>query len=175
MNKRIWSMVSLILLLSYVGAEPVQSPQMGQGIDILFQALENNTLAQERNTKIIQDTYGKIDEAMTQYMPRITFGVSVFMLIMYLTILFFDKLRLIRKKKTYEERIKELEQTQKEVIEETNKVIHDLNSRLTPLMSVLEIMEGKPIKSKSNKKMFWYGFIAMGILIIILNSIKGWI
>jgi hypothetical protein len=146
----------LILLIGFVNAE---DPAMGGPIDILFQKLDNNTLAQERNTKIIQDTYGTLEESMMKWTPKITFGVSVAMLILYLTIVFFDRVRQKRGKPTYEQHIKDLEDTQRETIEKTNKVIENINNQLTPLISVLNEYEKKEVK-KDNKQLLkglWLG------------------
>jgi NADH:ubiquinone oxidoreductase subunit 5 (subunit L)/multisubunit Na+/H+ antiporter MnhA subunit len=105
--KKLISFLALFALVGLVAAQEEQ--KKGGTLEDLSSQIQRFNDITAKNTEIIKGIPGLIEEQYKRQTGSIIVGTSIFLLAMYCGVFFFDRLRKIRKKKSHEEYIKDLE------------------------------------------------------------------
>jgi len=105
--KRILFCLALFALAGLVAAQEEQ--RKGGTLEDLSSQIQRFNDITAKNTEIIKGIPDLIEDQYKRQTSSIIVGTSIFLLLMYSGVFFFDRLRKIKKKKSHEEYIKELE------------------------------------------------------------------
>jgi hypothetical protein len=100
---------SLLLLVSLAAAQAVQRAEGGGTAQELINAIKESTKASKETQKEVEELYGYFDEKFQTSAGVIIVGISLWMVIEYLTLTIIDRVYKLRKKKSREMYIEELQ------------------------------------------------------------------
>ena len=179
----------VLILLTTVNSqkeEPVDAPTQNDALDQLITTLNNVDTTTKENTKKMEDLYGFVEDNYRKQGGILIVGMTVTMMIFYLAIIFFDRLRRMKKKKSHQEYITELEE--KLVIREDgivkniqklNKEVNSVALSVTGVKHNLENVYGnlkelnpEKLDIPTTKKRFMaYGITLGFVLANVVNNI----
>jgi len=166
MDKKIITLC-IILFLSGIGnSQPVTQQNTGIGIQLLIEAIQNNTRVSNQVNKEIEDLPVKFEEQLTKYGSLTIFGTSVFLLFLYSSFIFLEHIRKRRNKKTREEYIKELNNELRTIKEQYLKdleKLHEVHAIIHRLKTLSE--NAQSFENKKIRMLLFYGGVLVGLLI----------
>jgi peptidoglycan hydrolase CwlO-like protein len=173
------TLLTLLLLSSLCVAQPVQAPVAGGSLENLYKVIENNTAQSQNMQKSMEDLNGRIQETMSSWTGKIIFAESVFMLLMYSIILFFERRHRRLNRKRYEEKIQELEQAQEIKARNNKELLENMNQKLERFIGSIDyfnnLTKEKDIDIRQiEHKAFFNGICYGGLAVIILVKVLGW-
>lgn len=179
-NKVFRWLIIAFLLVNTVNAQTPITSNTG-GLTELIEAIQNNTRQQEEDTKKIEDMYGYIEEQNQKWIGINLIGNGLFITMLFLIMVFLDRLRRKKLKKSHEEYIKELEKeliATKAGLIETLKYTNDRSKELLDKINSLDTRYNELINSIKKpgdvdvKFYFFIGAMAGVILTSILFALS---
>lgn len=165
-------LLTLFLFVSFVSSQPVEEPKKGDTLFTLIESLEETTEATRKNSDLIRDLRKQMKAEFNFWISIHLVGNALMMWAIYLFMLFLEKRRIGRNKKTYQELIKELEDKVKateqgliETLSHTNQLATDSNGRLRQFISDMDrFIKAVNYEPKDNK-ILYMKLIGVGVIL----------
>lgn len=157
-KKTILLILTLCIIGDYTIAQnAIDDQKKGGTIEQMTEAIQRNNDITIRNMEVIKSIPGLIEEQYKRQTGSIIVGTTIGMLLIYFVVAFFDRLRLMKNKKSHEEYIRNLKEENKAIFnkldentKENKKLVDDMREliiRLKPLDKPL-VMEDKKVLNK---------------------------
>lgn len=169
MKKEATIAVLMIFLGILTNAQPVQAPAQGGTLDQLIQSIQENTAQNKQQGKLLEDIPGRVENIVSELSQKLIIETCLFMVLLYLGMVFVERVRKRFKLKGYEQKIDELKTENRKIIKETDSQLVSINRDLKEMIRELDKVKNVDIRlTKKTKEKIFINGLCFGFLIATL-------